>query len=71
MNILQYETVALDEADGALVIIDQTRLPNETVILHLKTIEEFREAIYKLRVRGAPAIGIAAAFGLYTLRRTS
>ena len=69
MNILQYETVALDEADGALVIIDQTRLPNETVILHLKTIEEFREAIYKLRVRGAPAIGIAAAFGLYLVAK--
>jgi len=48
-----------------LEIIDQTRLPGELVYLQLHTLEEVVEAIKNLRVRGAPAIGIAAAFGLY------
>lgn len=48
-----------------LRMIDQTRLPLETVYLDLYTIEEVFEAIQKLRVRGAPAIGVAAAYGLY------
>ena len=64
-NIMQYETVALDEQEGALLIIDQTRLPGEVKILHLKEQKEIWQAIYLLQVRGAPAIGVAAAFGLY------
>lgn len=62
-SILTYETVSLD--DDSLVILDQTRLPNEIITLHLHTQPEIREAIRTLQVRGAPAIGIAAAFGLY------
>lgn len=64
-SILDYDTVNLDDDNSALVIIDQTLLPNETKILHLKTQEEIWEAIYLLRVRGAPAIGVAAAIGIY------
>ena len=64
-NILSYETVSLDDNNNALVILDQTRLPNEIIFLHLKTQPEIWQAIYTLQVRGAPAIGIAAAFGLY------
>ena len=64
-NILNYETVSLDDKESALVILDQTRLPNEIKILHLKTQPEIWQAIYKLQVRGAPAIGVAAGFGLY------
>ena len=64
-SIHDYETVALDDVNKKLVIIDQTKLPNEQVILHLDTIEEFYEAIYLLQVRGAPAIGVAAGFALY------
>ena len=64
-NIMQYETVALDEQEGALLIIDQTRLPGEVKILHIKEQKEIWQAIYLLQVRGAPAIGVAAAFGLY------
>ena len=64
-SILNYETAALDEHENALVILDQTRLPNEIVMLHLTDIQDIRQAIYTLQVRGAPAIGIAAAFGLY------
>lgn len=66
-NILCKDTVTMDEATGELVIIDQTRLPGETVFLRLSTPEEIYEAIYKLRVRGAPAIGVAAAIGIYAV----
>ena len=64
-SILTYEAVSLDEQNNALVILDQTRLPNEIIILNLKIQPEIWQAIYTLQVRGAPAIGIAAAFGLY------
>lgn len=50
--------------DGTLVLLDQTRLPAEEKFLRLNHLEEVIEAIYKLRVRGAPAIGIAAAYGI-------
>ena len=68
-NKLGFETVFLDDAASALVIIDQTRLPNEKKILRLTTQEEIWDAIHFLRVRGAPAIGIAAGYGLYVLAR--
>jgi methylthioribose-1-phosphate isomerase len=47
------------------VIIDQTLLPRKLVYKHIKTIKGMFEAIKTLKVRGAPAIGIAAAFGAY------
>lgn len=64
-NIMNYDTVTLDDAKGALVIIDQTKLPNELEILELTELKDIWEAIYLLRVRGAPAIGVAAAIGVY------
>jgi len=64
-TIMDYETIALDDENSALVIIDQTKLPNETKILHLTTQKEIWDAIYLLQVRGAPAIGDAAAIGIY------
>lgn len=68
-NILDYETVELDDEHDALVIIDQTKLPGTTQIISLKTGEEIWDAIYLLKVRGAPAIGVAAAFGIYLLSK--
>jgi len=50
--------------DGRLSIIDQTLLPQEYVVKYLDTVEQVWEAVRKLRVRGAPAIGVAAAFGI-------
>jgi len=44
-------------------LIDQTLLPGELVILEVRTVEEMAEAIGSLRIRGAPAIGVAAAYG--------
>lgn len=55
----------LSEDKTKLVLIDQTLLPNEEVFLELDDRERIWEAIKKLRVRGAPAIGIAAAYGIY------
>lgn len=66
-TILDYETVDLDTEKKELVIIDQTLLPGKTEIIHLKTAQEIWDAIYLLKVRGAPAIGVAAAMGLYIL----
>lgn len=49
---------------GAVVILDQRRLPDDEVELRLTTFAEVAEAIRTLAVRGAPAIGVAAAYGL-------
>ena len=65
MNIMDYDTVALDDQKDALVIIDQTRLPYSIEILELTELKEIWDAIYLLRVRGAPAIGVAAAIGIF------
>ncbi len=66
-NIMNYETVALDDQDHSIVIIDQTLLPGRTELIRLKTAQEIWNAIYLLQVRGAPAIGVTAAFGIYLL----
>jgi methylthioribose-1-phosphate isomerase len=50
--------------NGTVVTIDQTRLPHETITLEIKTIDEMAEAIRSMRIRGAPLLGAAAAFGL-------
>jgi methylthioribose-1-phosphate isomerase len=50
--------------DGVLEILDQTRLPAEEVWLRCTTPAEVADAISRLAVRGAPAIGVAAAYGL-------
>ena len=68
-NIMNYETVALDEEKGALVIIDQTKLPNDVDMLSLIDIKDIWDAIYLLKVRGAPAIGVAAAIGVYVVTK--
>ena len=66
-NILDYDTVALDEAQDAVIIIDQTLLPGKIELIALHTAQEMWDAIYLLKVRGAPAIGVAAALGIYLL----
>ena len=52
------------DVHGTLTLIDQTLLPTEFQEIELKTVEEVWEAIKMLRVRGAPAIGCAAAYGV-------
>ncbi len=50
--------------DGAIELIDQTRLPQEVVTLTIRDYRELADAIREMRIRGAPAIGIAAAYGV-------
>jgi methylthioribose-1-phosphate isomerase len=57
-------TLEFDRARSRLLLIDQTRLPLETRYVECATAEELGEAIRSMRVRGAPAIGVAAAYGL-------
>lgn len=62
--VLDFQSVYLNDKDE-LIILDQTKLPNETIYRHLATREDVWDAIFRLEVRGAPAIGIAGAYGLY------
>lgn len=50
--------------DGHLMLLDQTRLPLEVVEVPCRTVGEAWDAIKRLVVRGAPAIGVAAAYGV-------
>lgn len=58
-----YESISWQ--DDHLVILDQTQLPLREIYSDVNTIGQVWEAIKKLKIRGAPAIGIAAAYGLY------
>lgn len=60
-------TIRWAEGRTALIVLDQTLLPQERRELRLETVEQIAEAIVSLRVRGAPLIGIAAAMGIAAL----
>ena len=62
--MLDIVTVRADFEAGAVVIIDQTLLPGREEYVWLRTAPEIWEAISRLKVRGAPAIGVAAAYGM-------
>lgn len=55
----------IDYKDNKVVIIDQTRLPARLAYLRIKKIGQLWQAIRQLKVRGAPALGAAAALGVY------
>ena len=57
----------LSEDEKSVIILDQTQLPNRTEYLTLGTAKEVYDAIKILAVRGAPAIGICAAYGMYVI----
>jgi methylthioribose-1-phosphate isomerase len=54
----------IDWRDGKVVIVDQTLLPHELALLELGTVDELVDAIGRLAVRGAPALGAAGALGV-------
>ena len=54
----------LEWQDGVIVTIDQTKLPRELVYLKMKSCHEVASAIKNMKLRGAPLIGVAAAYGL-------
>ncbi len=50
---------------GRVLLIDQTRLPNEYALVEISRCDDMAHAIKTMIVRGAPAIGVAAAYGMY------
>ncbi|MDO4746215.1 MAG: S-methyl-5-thioribose-1-phosphate isomerase [Bacillota bacterium] len=68
-RITHVNNVSLREDGKAVVIIDQSLLPNKTEFIELDTPEKMYEAILHLRVRGAPAIGICAGYCMAVLAK--
>lgn len=64
------EHVGLSADGRRVVILDQTALPNCVRYLELETKEEMYDAIFQLKVRGAPAIGIFAGYAIYCLSQS-
>jgi len=65
VNDSHLTTIWVDETDLKIKIIDQRLLPNELDIVTLNTLEDVEFAIREMQVRGAPLIGVTAAFGMY------
>lgn len=63
INIFDYDSVEYNEYTKSLIILDQTLLPEKEIFITITKEEELKNAIKLLKVRGAPAIGIAAAIG--------
>ena len=58
------DVTPIEWRDGQLCLLDQSRLPHDVTHVHLSTVEEVARAIREMRVRGAPAIGVTAAYGM-------
>jgi len=66
---LRFQTIRYDPDSNVITILDQTRLPNREFYLRLKSAAEVYRAIQNLNVRGAPLIGVTAAYGIALVRR--
>ena len=66
-RVTHVKNVALSADGKSVVIIDQTLLPGRAEYITLSTAQDIFDAIYYLKVRGAPAIGICAGYGIYCL----
>ncbi len=64
-SLSSLRSVWLEDEKDMMVILDQTLLPGKKEYIEIKEMKDVWDAIYHLKVRGAPAIGIAAAYGLY------
>lgn len=71
ISLNEVDTVFLSDDENAVVIIDQTLLPGDIVLLNLDSPQEMYDAIARLQVRGAPAIGVFAALSMYVLARVN
>jgi methylthioribose-1-phosphate isomerase len=65
-----YTAIWYENSTDRVLYIDQTRLPWELVVREMKTFEDGIRAIHDMEVRGAPLIGVAAAFALYVGARS-
>jgi methylthioribose-1-phosphate isomerase len=61
---VRMRTLEFDPSGPALVLVDQTRLPRESVLVRCYDADQVAHAIRSMQVRGAPAIGVSAAYGL-------
>ena len=71
LSLASYSAVELADDDASVFLLEQRRLPAEEVYVELTTAEEVADAITTMIVRGAPAIGIAAAYGVVLAARRS
>ena len=62
---LQNQVYPIVWQDDRVLLIDQTRLPNEYALVDVHRCDDMAQAIKTMIVRGAPAIGVAAAYGMY------
>jgi len=63
-SIIHFKTISFSQANNTITILDQTRLPGEETYVTLRTIDDVYTAITTMQVRGAPLIGITAAYGI-------
>ncbi len=68
-TVVNVDAVELADDGSAVVIIDQTLLPNHVEYLNLTSAKDMYDAIFELKVRGAPAIGVCAGYCYYVLAR--
>lgn len=64
------ETIRWDDATDSIVLIDQTRLPLSYRVIRCRTVDRLITAIRSLEIRGAPALGVAGAYGVALAART-
>ena len=65
VNNSNLTTIWVEDNDQKIKIIDQRLLPHELSIVTLSTVKDVEFAIREMQVRGAPLIGVTAAFGMY------
>ena len=65
VNGKHYQSIWFDETGGSVNIIDQARLPHRFEIVNLSSLQDACYAIESMQVRGAPLIGVTAAYGVY------
>jgi methylthioribose-1-phosphate isomerase len=63
-EVTHIDNIKLSDDKECVIIIDQTRLPNHLEYITIETPKQLFDAIFELKVRGAPAIGISAAYGI-------
>ena len=66
-----YSAVELSLGDDEVILLDQRRLPSDEIYFRLTRVEQVADAIRDMVVRGAPAIGITAAYGLVIAAATA
>ncbi len=64
VNFYEERTVKWDDSSQSVILIDQSRLPSSLELIKCSSVPELVEAIRMLKIRGAPAIGVAAAMGV-------